>query len=69
MSTLSLFRRRDPWWEVDGPAARRDRRRRRFVASVAFLTALVALGCAAVAWSIELGLAAMLGVHATLPFS
>ena len=64
MSTLSLFRRRDPWWEMDGPAARAKRRRQRFVSSVAFLAALTALAAAAFAWSIQLGIAALFGLHA-----
>jgi hypothetical protein len=67
MSTLSLFHRRDPWWEVDGPAARRARRRRRFVSSLAFVVSLGAIAAAALAWSIELGFAAVLGLHASLP--
>jgi len=66
MPTLSL-RRRDPWWEADGKAARRTRRRRTFVSSLAFVTSLTAIAAAAFAWSIELGLAAALGVHARLP--
>ncbi len=68
MSTLSLFHRRDPWWEVDGPAARRARRRHALIASIAFLASLAAIAGAALVWSIELGVAAMLGVHAALPF-
>jgi hypothetical protein len=67
MSTLSLFRRRDPWWELDGPAARRARRRRLLVSSIAFLTAASAVAAAAFAWSVQLGVAAALGVHAALP--
>ena len=67
MPTLSL-RRRDPWWEADGKAARSARRRRRFVAGLAFITSLAAIAAAAFAWSIELGFAALLGVHARLPF-
>jgi hypothetical protein len=66
MPTLSL-RRRDPWWEADGTAARRARRRRAFVSSLAFAASVVAIGAAAFAWSIELGFATMLGVHARLP--
>jgi hypothetical protein len=65
--SVSLFRRRDPWWEVDGPAARRARRRRRVVGFAAFAAALVACGATAFAWSIELGLAASLGIRAALP--
>ncbi len=67
MPSLSL-RRRDPWWESDGKAARRARRQRTVVSSLAFVAALAALGAAAFAWSVELGLASMIGVHARLPF-
>ena len=67
VSSLSLFRRRDPWWESDGPAARRERRHRRFVGGLAFMASLVAIAAAAFAWSIELGLAAGMGIHASLP--
>jgi hypothetical protein len=66
MSTLSLFHRRDPFWEMDGPAARARRRRDRFVSSVAFLAAVAALAGAAFAWSIQLGIAALLGLHTSL---
>lgn len=66
MSTLSLFRRRDPFWEIDGPAARARRRRDRFVSSVAFVAALTAVAGAAFAWSVQLGIASMLGMHTRL---
>jgi fatty acid desaturase len=54
-------RRRDPWWEVDGPAARREHRRRKLVSTAAFLASLVAAGLAAAAWSIQLGIPGALG--------
>ncbi len=66
MPSLSLLKRRDPWWEVDGPAARRARRRERVVAGAAFLAAVTAVGAAALAWSIQIGIAAMFGVRVTL---
>jgi hypothetical protein len=66
MTTLSRFRRRDPWWELDGAAARGARRRRRFVAFLAFIASLAAVGAAAAGWLIELGIAGMFGVHASL---
>jgi hypothetical protein len=56
MSTFSLFRRRDPWWEMDGPAARAKRRRHRIVSGVAFVVALTAVVGAAFVWSIQIGL-------------
>jgi hypothetical protein len=65
MPTLTL-RRRDPWWGLEGPAARRRHRYERFVSTTAFLAALVALGGAGLAWAIQLGFAAMVGVTVTL---
>jgi len=65
MPSLTL-RRRDPWWGLEGPAARRRYRYQRFVSTTAFLASLVALGGAAVAWAIQIGVAAMLGLHLTL---
>jgi uncharacterized membrane protein len=62
MPSFSL-RRRDPFWDADGVAARRHRRWRRFVAAVAFLVALVAVGGAVVAWALELGFADDLGLE------
>ena len=64
MSARSLFRRRDPFWEVDGPAARRSSDARRLAATIAFAVALAAVAGAAFAWSVELGLAASLGIRA-----
>lgn len=69
MSRLSLSMRRDPFWEVDGPAARRERRRHRLVSVIALVTATGAVAGAAVAWSIQLGLAAGLGIRAAVPFA
>jgi len=68
VSSFSLFRRRDPWWESEGPAARRERRHRRFVGSLALTASLAAIAAAAFAWAIELGLVARIGIHAALPF-
>ena len=65
MPTLTL-RRRDPWWGQEGPAARRRHRYERFVSTTAFLAALVAIGGAALAWSIQLGFAGMMGLRLTL---
>jgi hypothetical protein len=65
MPTLTL-RRRDPWWGQEGPAARRRHRYERFVSTTAFLAALVALGGAGLAWSIQLGFAGMVGLRMTL---
>ncbi|HEX5828392.1 MAG TPA: hypothetical protein VFY23_12785 [Candidatus Limnocylindrales bacterium] len=68
MPMPSLFHRRDPWWEADGPAARRARRQRRTMSMAAFVAALVAVAASAFAWSVQLGVAATLGIHASLPF-
>jgi len=65
MPALTL-RRRDPWWGLEGPAAKRRYRYQRFISTTAFLASIVALGGAGVAWAIQLGLAAMLGLHMTL---
>jgi hypothetical protein len=67
MADRTLFRRRDPFWEVDGPAARRAYRARRARGAIAFLAAIAALGATVFAWSIELGIAAAVGVHLALP--
>ena len=65
MPTLA-FRRRDPWWGQEGPAARRRYRYERFVSTTAFVASLLAVGGAAWVWAIHLGLAAMLGINVTL---
>jgi len=62
----SLRNRRDPYWEVDGPAARRETRKRKARSALAFTVALGAVAFAAFAWSIELGLAALVGIRLTL---
>jgi hypothetical protein len=52
---LVLFARRDPWWEIDGPAARRERRRRRVVSFAAFLMSLFAVTGSVYVWAFHLG--------------
>ena len=66
MPSILAFRRRDPWWGQEGPAARRKHRYEQFVSTTAFLTSLLALGGAAWVWAIHLGFAAMIGVRMTL---
>ena len=66
MSARSLFHRRDPYWEVDGPAARGEQRRVRARAIVAFVVALAAVAAATFAWCVELGIAASLGIPLAL---
>jgi hypothetical protein len=67
MSSLSLFRRRDPWWEADGPAARRARRHRQMMGTLAFGASVVAVAASAFAWSVQLGVAAAVGIRVSLP--
>jgi hypothetical protein len=47
---LSMRRRRDPWWDLEGVDARRNRQRRTFVGSLAFAVAVVACGLTIAAW-------------------
>ena len=54
--SLPSLRRRDPWWDLDGKAAKRRRLRTQLVALVAFLTSLSALGGAGWLWAATLGL-------------
>ena len=63
---LGLFARRDPWWEIDGPAARRERRRRRAVSLAAFMLSLFAVTASAYAWAFHLGYVGSLAVHLPL---
>ena len=65
MPTLTL-RRRDPWWGLEGPAAKRRHRYERFISTTAFMASIVAIGGAALAWSIQLGFASMVGIRLTL---
>jgi hypothetical protein len=66
LSARSPFRRHDPYWEVDGPAARREQRRVRARGTMAFVVALAAVAAVAFAWCLELGLAASLGIPLAL---
>jgi|tagenome__1003787_1003787.scaffolds.fasta_scaffold20029804_1 hypothetical protein len=61
---MTMFRRRDAWWEMDGKAARGERRRQRFVESVAFIAAMAATAGAATMWWTQVGVGAAL--HARL---
>ena len=60
MPILAL-RRRDPWWGLEGTAARRRNRKQRFVSFIAFMASLAAVGGAGTLWAIYIGLAAQLG--------
>ena len=57
MSPLSRNRRPDPRWEEDGPAARREYRRRRVRELTSFGTSLLAAAVAGGALAIRLGTA------------
>lgn len=48
--------RRDPWWDVDGPAARRQRRQKRIMSFAAFVASVFAVTGSAYVWAIHLGL-------------
>jgi hypothetical protein len=52
-----LSRRRDPYWDVDGSAARKSRRRHGFVSVIAFGVAVAAVIAAVVAWAGVMGVA------------
>lgn len=61
------FRRHDPWWGVDGPAARRRYRYQRFVSFLAFMFSITALFGTGALWAIHLGFAGMVGIQ--VPFA
>ena len=61
---MTMFRRRDAWWEMDGKAARSHRRQQRFVSTVAFLIATLATAMTATLWWMQLGVGAV--IHAKL---
>jgi len=67
MTARTLFHRRDPFWEVDGPAARRAHRSRRARSALAFVAGVAAVAAAAFAWTVELGIASAVGIHLALP--
>jgi hypothetical protein len=60
---LAFFNRRDPWWEVDGPAARRERRRHRVISISAFVASLTAVSLATLVWAMHLGIAGAFALH------
>ena len=55
--------RRDPFWEMNGPAARREHLRSTLRGWIAFSYAFLAAGCAAAAWGIQLGVAHVSGIR------
>ena len=60
---MARFNQHDPWWEIDGPAARRERRRHRIVTLSAFATSLLAVVGSAYIWAFHLGLVGALAFH------
>ncbi len=53
MTSLARFAHRsktDPWWYLEGVAARRSRMRRRAIGAAAFFTAEVACGLTLAVW-------------------
>ncbi len=54
MPSSLLFRRRDPWWDLEGRGARRTRLRQRVVALTAFVLSVGACGLTAAMWVREL---------------
>ena len=61
---MAMFDKHDPWWEIDGPAARRERRRQRIVSLSAFAASVIAVLGSAYIWAFHLGLVG--GVAITL---
>ena len=57
MPSLTIRHRHDPFWDLDGPAARGARRRRRLREGLAFTASLVAVAGSLLAWGLHLGLA------------
>jgi hypothetical protein len=60
MLRLRLADGHDPWWDLEGRAARRLRIRKRLTVDVAIAVAVVANGLTAAAWISQTGL---LGLH------
>lgn len=60
---IAMFDKHDPWWEIDGPAARRERRRHRIVSISAFAASLLAVAGSAYVWAFHLGLVGGLALH------
>ena len=57
----------DPWWDLEGPTARRERQRQRLVSSLAFVVSLGAFLGAALVWAVRLGIARAAGINLNLP--
>lgn len=57
----------DPWWDLDGPTAQRERQRQRLITALAFVASLGALLGAALVWAVRLGIAHAAGINLNLP--
>jgi hypothetical protein len=55
--------RHDPWWDLDGPTAQRERQRERLVTGLAFVVSLGAVLGAALIWAVRLGIAHAPGIN------
>jgi hypothetical protein len=55
--------RHDPWWDLDGPTARRERHRQRLLSTVAFVASLGAFLGAALVWAVRLGITHAAGIN------
>lgn len=63
MPRFSSHDNHDPWWDLDGPTARRERQRQRVLSSVAFVASLGAFVGAALVWAVRLGVARAAGFN------
>ena len=52
---MTMFRRRDAWWEQEGRPARARRRQQRFMSSVALMIAIAATAMTATMWWLQGG--------------
>jgi len=54
MTPFAWRKKTDPWWDLEGVAARRDRIRRQLVGTTAFFTAEIACGLTLAVWLVRL---------------
>ena len=50
MTVFAWRRKADPWWDLEGVSARRNRIRRQVVGGAAFLTSEIACGLTLAVW-------------------
>jgi hypothetical protein len=60
MSAIGRLRPRNPWYDLEGKGAYRNRWRKRLTADLAFAVAIVACGLTAFAWVTESGILRLL---------